>query len=746
MNHQLSSEDSMNTMHLDQQMAKKWMALFDQFHMVSISLDDQGIITEVYGPEKSTIKALFSDHVGQHIGNITFFSKNVREKLLEYIENSLNNPFEFISSAELILDDQKVVTSLGITALLDGKELSGFMLFVSEDLSTDQSTDAPYQTEEIFQSYFLNLPHPVFLLEKEKIVKANDKAANVFYNSSTPEFEGTSVHSIVKSLPSATFTLSKALTSPPKKNVFSFEVICQRSDESLFQGFILLWKVPSSSLSVLVILDISRWIVDKKEMQIKEKSIDASINAIAITDEHGTITYVNDALEMMYGYSERELIGIPVVSLWKNKASYVMVMDKLMESGGWVGELKAERKDHSVFDAELSATIVNDDQSQPIAMLASFLDISKRKEAEEELIRSKNEVEIILDSAADGIRITGTDFKVKRINETMAKMADVSVEEAVGMNCYDLFGVDGVCGTDNCIMNRVMNTKKKIRTEDTRININGKKTPCINVIQPYVDNDGKMIGIIENFRDISYFKYAEKKILESEQMKTEFMNMAAHELKTPLIPIRGYLEMIEKNMELGEKEQKWINICLRNVENLTSLIEQILDVSRIESNSMKLTFESVNLSQIVRDLEVDLEFSFKEKSLAFSSKIPDKDVVITADEKRMKQVVRNLLSNALKYTLEGSVSLELAVKKKKAVLTVTDTGIGLSKEDTQKLFKRFSRIESIETRKIAGTGLGLHITKKIVEMHHGSISVDSPGRGKGTTFSFTIPVEMEEKK
>ena len=715
--------------------------LFESSILSAVPLDENGFILPITKKKKTDIETFFDKHQGEQLIDADAFSKNTVEQISSFLKKTSPHPL-VIPHCDLIIEDKtKIQTTLLCWKQMDKQAENTYVFCFISSQSKEKVSSAEQQRK--WRKAINKMDQAALLLKKKKIIACNQAATDLFHASSSSKLKDHSFFSFIESHPSSRDDLEKKLGSSTTLDLFFQKTQCKTVDEIRFPAELLYHQV-NEPFELAVLLIFPQLIsINQNEAKIKEKAMDASINAIAITDDSGNITYVNNALLEMYGYAREELIDKPIVSLWKNKASYMLVLDSIINKGGWVGNLVAERKDETVFHTQLSATSIKGDDDKTIAMMTSFVDITKQKEAEENLIKSKNETELIINTAADGIRVVGTDFKVKRLNKTMAKMAGVSIDQGIGMNCFDMFGAKGICKTKKCVLKNIMDTKKPVRKEDERINVNGDHIPCMSVAHPYTDEKGEIIGIVEDFRDITMFKQAEEKILESERMKTEFMNMAAHELKTPLIPIRGYLEMIEKNLDLEEKQKKWINICLRNVDNLASLIQQVLDVARLESNSMKLNFESVNISRIIRDTTEDLKLSFKEKNLELITNIPKADICVHADEQRMKQVVRNFLSNALKYTLEGSVKISLEQKDNQALVNVKDTGIGLSKQDQEKLFQKFSRIESIETRKIKGTGLGLHITKKVVELHKGSVKVESKGRGKGTMFSFSIPLEKK---
>jgi two-component system sensor histidine kinase/response regulator len=236
---------------------------------------------------------------------------------------------------------------------------------------------------------------------------------------------------------------------------------------------------------------------------------------------------------------------------------------------------------------------------------------------------------------------------------------------------------------------------------------------------------------------------------EANRSKSDFLANMSHELRTPLNSIIGFSEVLEDEMfgQLNEKQQQYVDNILTSGKHLLELINDILDLSKVESGKMVLEPAVVNLRQeLANSLTMFNEKALKH-NLKLSLELPvDEEIKLIADIRKLKQIMFNLLSNALKFTPEGGVVRVAARKDADFVeISVEDTGIGISKEDLPKLFKTFSQISSPYTKEHEGTGLGLALTKRMVELHGGRVWVESKP-GKGSRFAFTIPVQQEAKR
>jgi len=232
------------------------------------------------------------------------------------------------------------------------------------------------------------------------------------------------------------------------------------------------------------------------------------------------------------------------------------------------------------------------------------------------------------------------------------------------------------------------------------------------------------------------------KIKEVDKMKDEFISMASHELRTPVTVIKGYAEMMleEEGKSLTKEGQEYLSIINTSTERLGDLIEDLLNVSRIEQGRLKIETKESDIQPIIEEVVKEMSIQAKQKNLDLIFEINNniKDS-IKIDEDRFKQVLINIIGNSIKYTNEGSIEIKALNKNDKLVITIKDTGIGMSAKEREHLFEKFYRVKNKKTEDVVGTGLGLWITKQIVEIMEGSISVDSI-EDVGTQITLEFPL------
>jgi PAS domain S-box-containing protein len=261
------------------------------------------------------------------------------------------------------------------------------------------------------------------------------------------------------------------------------------------------------------------------------------------------------------------------------------------------------------------------------------------------------------------------------------------------------------------------------------------------------DESNEPLALVFSFIDITELK-------KTEQIRLEFTNIAAHELKTPIVPLRTLLTMMlddAEGFEIKKKAMNNLKVCLRNVNRLNVLIGDILDISRLEAGGMKFSLGEFNIVEVIKVVISDYRDFIKDKRLLLKSRIPTTVPRLYGDKLRISQVVGNLIKNAANFTDKGSIQIEVSLIKDFVQVDVIDTGAGISKIAQAKLFTKFFQEQDITVRKTKGTGLGLAISKGIIEHHGGTIWAFSEGKGKGSRFSFTLPLkakihqEMERK-
>ena len=314
---------------------------------------------------------------------------------------------------------------------------------------------------------------------------------------------------------------------------------------------------------------------------------------------------------------------------------------------------------------------------------------------------------------------------------------------------YTSFPLDE--GIEGKKIDDIINDKALLKTIDTvfslkgnnshEITIQGKGNQILEVrlvpfsIPPLIkEGQGGGKALIGFFQDVTEGK-------KVEAIKRDFVANVSHELRTPLASIKGYTETLLGGA-LDDKGilKKFLTIIDRHANRMTALIEDLLTLSKLESHQMPMTFEPLDIKNIISGVIQGFEKQVKDKGIEIVMDIADGEIPkVTGDKGRLEQVVVNLVDNAIKYTNDGAV--KVVAKKLDNILRVDveDTGIGIPEKDIPRIFERFYRVDKGRSRELGGTGLGLSIVKHIIQGHNGKIWVESQ-LGKGTTFSFTLPL------
>ncbi len=270
----------------------------------------------------------------------------------------------------------------------------------------------------------------------------------------------------------------------------------------------------------------------------------------------------------------------------------------------------------------------------------------------------------------------------------------------------------------------------------------------IAVLQTLAD---QVAVAIDNARSYELAQQAIREMRELDRLKSQFLANMSHELRTPLNSIIGFSRVILKGIDgpLTELQEQDLTAIYNSGQHLLRLINDVLDLAKIEAGKMELAYDEVNIAETIEGVLPTIAGVLKEKSLELITNIAPDIPVVRADPIRVRQVLINLLSNAAKFTEEGSITVEAYVQPspsggREVYISVADTGPGIAPEDQAKLFKSFSQVDASPTRKTGGTGLGLAISRQLVELHGGRIGVESEV-GKGSKFYFTLPLPAEDK-
>ncbi len=348
----------------------------------------------------------------------------------------------------------------------------------------------------------------------------------------------------------------------------------------------------------------------------------------------------------------------------------------------------------------------------------------------------------ILESVADGVMVSDAKGRVILFNAAAERILGVKRDESIGQPIDDMLSLYSVAGTRWIQQVREWHASAEARQRtpilSQRIEFKGEKRFVTVTVAPVTMSD-EYLGSVSVFRDIT----AE---VEADRAKTEFISTVSHELRTPMTSIKGYadLMLIGAAGAINENQQRFLSVIKSNADRLSVLVNDLLDISRIESGRVKLELKPVTLESLIDSVVASLHTRIEEKKLTLHVTLPEGDLPrVYADRDRVIQILTNLVGNAYQYTPPGGLITVRAHEAGEFVqIDVVDTGIGIAPENQPKVFERFYRVDDPNVNEFPGTGLGLAIVKSLVEMHEGRLWLESEA-GVGTTFSFTLRAVQE---
>ncbi|MFH1362017.1 MAG: ATP-binding protein [bacterium] len=478
-----------------------------------------------------------------------------------------------------------------------------------------------------------------------------------------------------------------------------------------------------------------------------KETFDAMSDGVSIQDENFKIINVNKVICEMLGKKREEIIGQKCYSIFhgKNQPLQICPMVQTKASG--------ERKSSEFFEPALKAWLsvttspIFDKQGKLTRVVHVVRNITERKKNEDELAQSEAKFRSIYVSSQDAIMTLVSQGNFFNGNPATIKLFGCKDEqEFIRQSPADLSPErqpDGrLSGEKAAEMMTIAMEKGSHLFRWRHKKISGEEFEA-SVLLSKIVLDGKEV-LQATVRDESARIKREEQLKESSRLKTEFVSTVSHELRTPLAIIKEGVSLVNEKLygELNEKQGKLLTTVQENVARLARLIDDLLDISRIESGKMELHLTRVNLCQMIQKVIKSFELSAQKKSISlfssFCDKVKDKlDVFVDSD--RLEEVFVNLVGNSLKFTpASGSITIEAIAPSDEVVIKIADTGQGIAKDDLPKVFDKFQQFGRLSGPGPKGTGLGLPITKVLVEAHGGKISVESE-LNKGTTFTFTLP-------
>jgi PAS domain S-box-containing protein len=474
--------------------------------------------------------------------------------------------------------------------------------------------------------------------------------------------------------------------------------------------------------------------------------VETSLTGIYQLDTQAKVKYVNEQLAQMIELNPDELKG-------RSVADFLAPEDRSRVIELAQARVRGEGPPTDVYEVNLlswsgrripvifAVSLITNDEGKPEGVSGLVLDISQRKTLEAALRTERDRLEAILSNVGDAVVVTNREGMIEFVNPAWERQNGYTTAEALSHNPNivksgqhdDDFYTDmwETILSGQMWSSEVVNQRK-----------NGTNYEAALTITPVLDEEGQIVNFVGVQHDISILK-------ELDRLKSQFVSDVSHELRTPLTNIRLYLDLIQQT-EYDQRAGRYLETLSRESERLSTLIEDLLSLSRLEADSVPIAAEPVNINRLLSALAEDRERLAASQGLDLRIECEAKLPIVTGDENLLSQVFTNLLTNALNYTPEGGHIILRTLSKSNSLgnwilAQFVDTGYGIPPKEQSLIFRRFFRGDAGKPSNAAGTGLGLAICKEIVERHGGKIVVESTGiPGEGSKFSVWLPAEDEQ--
>ena len=477
---------------------------------------------------------------------------------------------------------------------------------------------------------------------------------------------------------------------------------------------------------------------------------------VSITDANGTILYANDRFCSISGYRQEELIGQNhrIINSGIHPAAFFRdIWGTISHGQVWHGEICNRTRNGELYWVNATIVPLLDEAGLPEQYIAIRTDITDRKQMETTLSEQLHLVEALIEAIPLPVYLKDTAGRYIRLNKAFELMFNVKREDFIGRTLFDLLSpedarIHSEKDAEIFALNGTQIYEAEVHNRD------GLRYDTIYRKAVLSRRDGSPYGLLGTIIDITERKQAEAATLLAKEAaeaasraKSDFLANMSHEIRTPMNGIIGMTELTLDTALTGE-QREFLNIVKTSSEALLTIINDILDFSKIEAGKLLVEHISFDLHRVIADTLKTLALRAHEKNIELVCDIaPDTPCQVIGDPSRIRQVLLNLIGNAIKFTEQGEISLTTTLTaghgdSSSIRFAVRDTGIGISPDKQQLIFDAFSQEDTSTTRKYGGTGLGLSISRRLVELMGGEMGLTS-ALGQGSTFHFTVPLEID---
>jgi PAS domain S-box-containing protein len=481
----------------------------------------------------------------------------------------------------------------------------------------------------------------------------------------------------------------------------------------------------------------------RRQSQILEVTLASIGDAVIVTDANARVTFLSPVAEELTGWSSRAARGQLLREVFHiiNEQTRLRAEDpaaKVLETGRVVG-----LANHTVLISRDGREIPIDDSAAPIRLpggelfgiVLIFRDITEQRRAE----HTRSWLASIVESSDDAIVSKTLDGLITSWNPGAQQLFGYAPKEIIGEPITTIVPPE-LHEEESGILERLRQGERIDHFETTRITKDGRRIEVSLTVSPVRDEAGVIVGASKIARDITERKRAERMLREADRRKDEFLATLAHELRNPLAPLRHAAELLRRDRAEQPRSLMACDVIDRQLHQMTRLVEDLLDVSRIVAGRIELDLEPIEMGSLLRTIEGSLRPTFEAQRQQLSLTFPSAPLHVTGDRIRLVQVFSNILQNASKYTpASGIVAVNVQREQSQIVVRVRDDGIGIPPDKLDEVFELFAQVDPSQRRSLGGLGIGLTVAKRLIDLHGGRIEARSAGEGHGSEFIVRLP-------